>query len=295
MQKSPLLLVLSIAACTGGPGSTYQEEPSEIAEAIANELNSEATISPTSVNLGYRIHSIPNAVPLGEVNLESCQVVESLLVSACEVINGFAPDLWCNGQTTYFMAHSTPRCAARIQLWSYNEEGGGMPDIYAFDLSGAPTTDPPDDCGNGVIDENESCDDGNHEAWDGCDPTCQVEDFQGCEAVIEEYYKTAEVAIVDQNLWDGPRSQIMVNNSVVPLREVDSASCNAALATGADVCNELASTMPFVAWCQPTGALRSETDGDACDVRFEVTFQTLEPASGVFTTAFTGILGFTIK
>ena len=32
------------------------------------------------------------------------------------------------------------------------------------------------ECGNGILDDNEECDDGNTQAGDGCDDTCQNED-----------------------------------------------------------------------------------------------------------------------
>ena len=36
-------------------------------------------------------------------------------------------------------------------------------------------SEPPDDCGDGVIDEGEECDDGNNENGDGCDENCMIE------------------------------------------------------------------------------------------------------------------------
>ena len=41
---------------------------------------------------------------------------------------------------------------------------------------------PPSDCGNGVIDTGEQCDDGNNFIGDGCSNTCQVEDGWQCTA-----------------------------------------------------------------------------------------------------------------
>ena len=38
----------------------------------------------------------------------------------------------------------------------------------------------PDNCGNGVIDLGEECDDGNNAAGDGCDPSCHVEACYAC-------------------------------------------------------------------------------------------------------------------
>ena len=41
---------------------------------------------------------------------------------------------------------------------------------------------PPSDCGNGVVDEGEQCDDGNDFIDDGCSNTCQIEDGWQCTA-----------------------------------------------------------------------------------------------------------------
>jgi len=41
---------------------------------------------------------------------------------------------------------------------------------------------PPSDCGNGVIDQGEQCDDGNSFIGDGCSNTCQIEDGWQCAA-----------------------------------------------------------------------------------------------------------------
>ena len=57
--------------------------------------------------------------------------------------------------------------------------GGSSGGFGATSCDGAPC--PADDasaagaCGNGRIDDNEGCDDGNTKAGDGCDATCNVE------------------------------------------------------------------------------------------------------------------------
>lgn len=138
------------------------------------------------------------------------------------------------------------------------------------------------------------CDDGNRKDWDGCSANCEVEEFQGCEAVIQQYYEDAGIALVDKNRWDGPRTHIMVNPSARALTDINELSCNAALAVGVDVCNELVTQMPFVQGCQPLGTLREAPQGEQCDLRFQVYFNQTDPASGVFTTAMPGILAFTL-
>ena len=37
-------------------------------------------------------------------------------------------------------------------------------------------------CGDGILDSNEQCDDGNYSPGDGCNPICQIECFQSCGA-----------------------------------------------------------------------------------------------------------------
>ena len=86
----------------------------------------------------------------------------------------------------------------------------------------------------------------------------------------------------------------MINTSAEALAVVDQTTCDAALAIGVDVCNELTRQMPFVASCAPTAGLRETEVGSVCDLRFQVYFQQVSPQDGVFTTALPGILAFSI-
>jgi cysteine-rich repeat protein len=292
---SPLAPLLSAAAllgfagCSGGGSNTTPVEPSEVASALADGLAGQAILQPLQSELAGGLYSIPSATPTGEVTPASCQEVEGLVQQACSLINYVGESDYCWGEATYFLANSTPRCAARLHLG-----GAESPEnIYAFDLSGVAQTQAPDSCGDGEIDEGEECDDGNHEDFDGCDSTCAFEEFQGCEAVIEQYYKDAGIAIVDKNSWDGPRSHLMVNPSALALTEVNQLTCDAALSVGVDVCNEIVRQMPFVGSCQPIGGVRGENDGQ-CDLRFMVYFNDVDPANGAYTTALPGILAFTL-
>ena len=74
------------------------------------------------------------------------------------------------------------------------------------------------------------------------------------------------------------------------LRDFDRASCDAAIALGADVCNELTRQMPFVSWCGQEGQWHDE----GCSVRIHVGFAEHVPEMGVFSTALPGLLAFTI-
>jgi cysteine-rich repeat protein len=284
------LALLGFAACTGGSSDDTPVEPSEVATALSEGLASQAQLQPLQAKLAGGLFSIPSATPLGPVNPATCQAVEGLVQQACSLISLVSENEYCWGEATYFLANTTPRCAARLHISGQSEIAET---IYAFDLSGFALTEPPDSCGNGEIDEGEECDDGNHEEFDGCDATCAFEEFQGCEAVIEQYYQDAGIAYVDKNSWNGPRSHLMINPTAQALTEVNQISCDAAVSVGVDVCSEIVRQMPFVGSCQPLGAMRGD-DSNHCDLRFMVYFQDIDPANGAYTTALPGILAFTI-
>lgn len=286
------LAFLSLAACTGGPSDkTIPVEPSEVASALAEGLAEEAAIMPVQSKLAGGLYNIPNATPVNEVTPANCNLVESLVQQSCSLLDLVSETEYCWGEATYFLANTTPRCAARVHI---NQADSQDEIIYAFDLSGQSLDEPADSCGDGVLDPEEECDDGNFEDFDGCDSTCAFEEFQGCEAVIEQYYQDAGIAFVDRNNWDGPRSHLMVNPKVEALAEVNQLSCDAALSVGVDVCNELVNQMPFVGSCQPLGGLRQVEGSESCELRFMVYFNDVDPANGAYTTALPGILAFTI-
>jgi len=281
--------LLVAAGCTGGHDGSDISEPSQVAEAISQGVASVATVTPTQVVLAEGLFSLQGSRSLGNVDAQSCSELENLLTQSCDLVEGLGGDSYCYAESTFFMAHSQPRCASRLHL-----AGGLLDRVYAFDLTGEALSGPVDTCGDGIVDEEEQCDDGNREDFDGCSQVCEIEEFQGCEAVIEQYYQDAEIAFVDKNLWDGPRSHLMINPTAKALRDVDQRTCDAALAVGVDVCNELSRQMPFVAGCQPLGGLRSVEGLSICDVRFQVYFDSVSPDDGVFTTAMSGILAFSI-
>ena len=284
------LALFGLAGCTGGASDDTPTQPSEVADVLSQNLNTQALIQPLESKLAGGLYSIPSATPTQAVTPANCSLVEGLVQQACSFIELASDSQYCWGEATYFLANTTPRCAARLHI---SGEGEINENIYAFDLSGQSLDEPPDSCGNGELDEGEECDDGNHEDFDGCDATCAFEEFQGCEAVIEQYYQDAGIAYVDKNNWDGPRSHLMINPGAQALTEVNQVSCDAAVAVGVDVCNEIVRQMPFVGSCQPLGAIRGE-QADVCDLRFMVYFNDVDPANGAYTTALPGILAFTI-
>ncbi len=288
MNPHPLLIssLLFAAACAGGAGDDVIAEPSQVASAISQGVQGAAAVTPTQVMLSEGLFSL-SATAVGEVNATSCSGLETLLNQSCSLIEGLVRESYCYAESTFFMAHSLPRCASRLHI------SGELERIYAFDLTGQ-STGQVDTCGNGELDAEEQCDDGNREDFDGCSQDCMEEEFQGCEAVIEQYYQQAEIAFVDKSKWDGPRSHLMINPTARALGAVDQSTCDAALAVGVDVCNELTRQMPFVTSCEPMGGRRRGAESAICDIRFQVYFGQVSPNDGVFTTAMPGILAFTI-
>ena len=120
-----------------------------------------------------------------------------------------------------------------------------------------------------------------------------MEEFTGCEAVIELAYSVSGIARVDATTWQTKRSQLMVNTATA-MQPVTAELCGEAGALVDSVCDELTAQMPFVLSCGGTYRY-DEAAGPGCAVRFEVGFRGRSPNDGVFTTAMSGILAFTIR
>ncbi len=296
-----LTLAFCVIALAAGCHSTDEGDApldltrSAVGDAVAREVDDMGLgiVTADVARIGYDIETPVAAVTPRDVDADTCGQVQLALDRACTGVIGSGARASCWGQTALFFANTTPRCAARV--WVGDGDGDRMYGLYAFDFQGEPYDGPAPECGNGELEPGEQCDDGNTDPWDGCDAACYLEDFNGCEAVIEHHYRVAELAVVDKALWDGGRSHVMTHPGALALRAVDELSCNAALAVGADVCNELMSTMPFVGWCQPMVEHFADAEGPACAVRFEVGFQQIDPDAGVYTLALPGILSFTIR
>lgn len=78
------------------------------------------------------------------------------------------------------------------------------------------------------------------------------------------------------------------------LRPLDAALCSEAQTAATRVCDELLTTMSFVAACQPYVAFRTEPR-PACSVRFDVRFSQTDPGNSVITTKLDGLLSFTVE
>jgi cysteine-rich repeat protein len=288
-------IAFALAACgtqsVGGPGPDPNIiRGDRVAAALSESLWGLAEASPDLVIIDRELTQPVSVNPLLPVSYETCELVEQRLAGMC---NGVVQDgiaAGCGGTTTFFWAHDVPRCAGRIELWTNGAANELVPTIV-FDLTGEPVGSGPEHCGDGLIDLGEQCDDGNREAWDGCDPHCMPEEFQGCEAVIEEKFAAQGLAFVDRTLWSSPRSHLMVNTTAEPLRAIDAAACAEAATVAQASCAQLSADMPFVSWCYPTASYAA----GACTVRLQVGFAQIEPLYGVFTTGLTGILSFTLR
>ena len=265
--------------------------PGPLGDIVKSKLQLDPALDPN--RLGHRIHQLDQTTLPGEVTWETCEGVEVALAEVCGEMYTSGEVESCGYQATFFYANATPRCAVRFTT-SQSWEDQPIHDLFVMDFAGTPSVLPPPSCGDGVVDLLEACDDGNHEMWDGCDQNCLVEEFQGCERVIEHEYEAAGLAFVDKDLWDGPRSHLMVNDGT-KLAAVTSASCEEAEVVGQAVCDRLAVEMPFVSWCYPTTEYTEDASGAACNVRLEAWFHERAPESGVFTTSLPGILAFTIR
>lgn len=294
MKKTLLPILVLAGACSSSEPTDPDIVGDPLAAALSHSMSGLAVLSPDLDVLGYGLTQPSSARPRGEVNQASCDAAELAVNEACAVVAQPDGHTSCWGQTTFFYAHDMPRCAGRIELYDASRPDAITP-MLTFDLTGESRVGGDSDCGNGVLDDGEQCDDGNHEAWDGCDPNCMPEQFNGCEAVIEEKFQAAHVAFVDRDLWASPRSHLMVHGAVDALAPVDSGLCATARTVAQDACAQLTADMPFVSWCTPSTEFGSDVQGAFCAVRLTVGFWQLQPLSGIFTTSLPGLLSFTIR
>lgn len=284
-------LAFTLTACASEP-APLPEPDDNVGHIVAKQLDPLGNVPVADDTLEYNLFQFDGATLDGDVTWDSCQAVRERIPTLCSELEGALPDQYCSGQATFFYANNVPRCAMRVQV--FDRDARPLVPTYLVDFSGEPLAQTPM-CGNGVIDANEECDDGNTDLWDGCDSNCIIEPFNGCEAVIEDYYKQSGIATVLASNWEGPRSHLMVNKHAVALREVNQQTCNAALGTAENVCRELEQSMPFVSWCYPEAAYHQDARGGACSLRLNVYFSRLDPGFGVYSTSLQGVLAFTIR
>lgn len=285
--------VFAVTACTA---SDDQAPSGPVGETVSNQLRHMASVSPQHIPIEHELYQLDADSP--DVDAQLCNRVQGALNSACQLLTAAGVSDYCSAQASFFLANTTPRCGARVELLDEAQIAPGgtpLPTIFAFDLSGTPIADRVPTCGDGVVDDGEECDDGNHDVFDGCDSQCFLEPFNGCEGIIQSYFQAAQIATIEQALWVGPRSHIMVHNATKPMRPIDQAACNAAAATAVDACNEMVHTMPHVGSCAPSTQMFNDELGDACAVRFSVYFSAIDPSAGAYTTELPGILAFTLR
>ncbi len=297
VTRSGIALWMTVmAGCAGegpqGPPASQGPAPvwapieidDPIGRAAATALAGVADVEASVSTLAHRIRQPIAAALDAQPSPETCQPVEDALWSACTAL---APRP-CWAMSTFYWAHDIPRCTGRLQVGA----GAGFADLYVIDFAGASRVDPHPGCGDTIVAGGETCDDGNRDPFDGCDPDCQTEPFEGCETVIQQEFSAADIAWIDATRWQSPRSHVMVHHDVEPFAVVDERVCDRAAAAAAAVCTRLADEMPFVSGCAPEVHL---TDATTCEVRLRVSFLRPEPDSGVFTTSLEGVLAFTLE
>ncbi|HUS68854.1 MAG TPA: hypothetical protein VMZ28_30165, partial [Kofleriaceae bacterium] len=129
----------------GGPGA-----PQELADEIDRALGDLTTGATTADGLEYRIYDLSDVALDGEVTPEACDAVDTSLAETCSELYAAGTAESCWYLTTFYWAHETPRCAVRFVL-DRNEAEAGLPEIYAMDFTGAPSSDPPPTCGNAIL------------------------------------------------------------------------------------------------------------------------------------------------
>jgi cysteine-rich repeat protein len=281
--------ILGTVGCQSEKGVTPADPMASI---VADHLSGVAAVAAAPRGLDFHLTELPAVALVGQLDATSCGAITGPLWDACGELyqRGMAP-LGCDVLASFFFANDTPRCGVRVSV--YRDQG--LFSVVAFDVSGEPIAGYGERCGNGAIDEGETCDDGNHEDWDGCDPSCQIIQFSGCEQVIQNRFWLSDVAEVPADAWDAPRTQMMVHRGAQALRKLDAALCDSARAAAYATCAELAETMPFVAGCEPVVEYGADDEGSLCSVRLQVWFSRVEQANAVFTTALPGVLQFTIR
>ncbi|MBI1945296.1 MAG: hypothetical protein HYS27_06355 [Deltaproteobacteria bacterium] len=290
---APTVLAVALCALAACGADPVGELPS-VAATVKDAITDPKRPGPDDGSLEYRVFQLEDAALDGDVSAASCDAVDAELAQVCADLYAEGTVASCGYTTSFFYAHVTPRCAVRFESWRQSDTGP-IHDVHVLDFAGTPLEGPVPGCGNGVLDEAEACDDGNHEAWDGCDANCNQEEFQGCEHVIEDVYQRAGVARVAADEWDGPRSHLMVNHGASALRPLDEPECTEAIRAADEVCQELMTQMPFVSYCQPAGQFHQEASEPVCSIRLQVWFDQLDYQTGVFTTSLPGLLAFTIR
>lgn len=182
----------------------------DVGETLYDEINIEPASSVGGRNYGWRCmeastctglpgctcHAPSLTLPVLDHSLEGddCSITGGYVYRGCAIPNLLGTYLYadyCSGRIRSFRyeggsvvdlrdrtAELMPDTGAISAIVSFGEDADG--ELYIVSHAGSvykivPRDVPPDVCGNGVIELDEACDDGNLLAGDGCDPLCQIE------------------------------------------------------------------------------------------------------------------------
>lgn len=286
IRWAAFLGALAIAGCAADEAArapaTDEAVAARLAAALAQSLPS-VSFSKDLERLDVGIYR-PMAVELrGTMDEATCVKEAAVLRDTCIPL-GLTADR-CFAQSAWLDLHGTRACHLRLAA-TY---AAGPPVLVIVDVP-VPEEPPPAQCGNGVLEAGEECDDGNPAWWDGCAPTCFFEEFEGCETIIERHMLLAGVGSVPASGWWSPGAQLMVQPAASADGPVTSLSCELARDAADRSCDEIVQTMPFA------GACRAESwhAPGRCTVRLAVAFARLAPDVGVHSTTLGGVLSFTL-
>jgi len=159
-------LVAFLASC-----AAPERDSRSARNVVATQLNGLAMVDNWS-EIGFALWE-PGTMQVDAIVTQVwCDRVWDALSAACDEID---PDgQSCTAVTSWFVTHEGPRCEARVELPATLITA--LPTILRLSLKGPVTEKPAEpQCGDGTVDENEACDDGNLAAGDGCSSTCAAE------------------------------------------------------------------------------------------------------------------------
>ena len=177
------LTAIDVSGGTGGAGSIFGSAGAQAL--LQGQLNGdgggEFQITAETITVTNRVHADVYADGLGgAVILRACQVtvnagavVSSLGLTGENLFQASGP-MTIGGTLTSALNRLEYLDPARLPQIAF---GAALtpPPVIAQNVNLPPCGTPPAQCGNGVVEDGEECDDGNNHSCDGCSPSCKVE------------------------------------------------------------------------------------------------------------------------